>query len=69
MAYDRSIGHAARSWFTTSYRQLLVRVERAAEASIAIGMHVDSPERREFIRLNNEAEQMRATIENLRGEC
>lgn len=64
-----SLGGAARAWWQSEYRRIERLADEAADAvTRAGGVNVDSPERREFVRLVNRLERMRDEYATLRCE-
>jgi hypothetical protein len=64
-----SLGGAARAWWHSEYRRIERLADEAAEAvTRAGGVNVDSPERREFVRLENTLTRMRDEYAALRSE-
>jgi hypothetical protein len=66
---NAAIGGAARAWFHSEYRRIERLAEQAASAvERAGGVAVDSPERREFVRLVNALTRLRDEYAALRAE-
>jgi hypothetical protein len=64
-----SLGGAARAWWQAEYRRIERLANEAADAvSRAGGVASDSPERREFVRLENKLARMRDEYATLRHE-